>query len=320
MLKTKAEFDDFYNRKLLGKFAEMEVERQKQLNVFINRLLVTAFFIPLLMLGGWMAFWGDMVRESETCLKFTTYGLFLYVAFTYFYCRSPITNFIVDIKQEVMEEFAGFWGDFTYANGLEIPYTVLIKSKIFPQYDSSTGDDLFCGVYNNTQTTIAEETLYKRVRTKNGSTNVTVFKGIVILLEIKKKFEGQTVVLKDSGLFNIFKKVGRGERIKLEDPLFEKQFEVFGDNQIEARYLLTSAFMERILQAQKVFKGKNIQFGFFDNKLLISIEAKQNMFEISSIFQRTTNRKMIDRAFAQFAAVMEIIDTLQLNKYIQFKR
>ena len=320
MLKTKAEFDDFYNRKLLGKFAEMEVERQKQLNVFINRLLVTAFFIPLLMLGGWMAFWGDMVRESETCLKFTTYGLFLYVAFTYFYCHSPITNFIVDIKQEVMEEFAGFWGDFTYANGLEIPYTVLIKSKIFPQYDSSTGDDLFCGVYNNTQTTIAEETLYKRVRTKNGSTNVTVFKGIVILLEIKKKFDGQTVVLKDSGLFNIFKKVGRGERIKLEDPLFEKQFEVFGDNQIEARYLLTSAFMERILQAQKVFKGKNIQFGFFDNKLLISIEAKQNMFEISSIFQRTTNRKMIDRAFAQFAAVMEIIDTLQLNKYIQFKR
>ena len=320
MLKTKAEFDDFYNRKLLGKFAEMEVERQKQLNVFINRLLVTAFFIPLLMLGGWMAFWGDMVRESETCLKFTTYGLFLYVAFTYFYCHSPITNFIVDIKQEVMEEFAGFWGDFTYANGLEIPYTVLIKSKIFPQYDSSTGDDLFCGVYNNTQTTIAEETLYKRVRTKNGSTNVTVFKGIVILLEIKKKFDGQTVVLKDSGLFNIFKKVGRGERIKLEDPLFEKQFEVFGDNQIEARYLLTSAFMERILQAQKVFKGKNIQFGFFDNKLLISIEAKQNMFELSSIFQRTTNRKMIDRAFAQFAAVMEIIDTLQLNKYIQFKR
>ena len=297
MLKTKAEFDDFYNRKLLGKFAEMEVERQKQLNVFINRLLVTAFFIPLLMLGGWMAFWGDMVRESETCLKFTTYGLFLYVAFTYFYCRSPITNFIVDIKQEVMEEFAGFWGDFTYANGLEIPYTVLIKSKIFPQYDSSTGDDLFCGVYNNTQTTIAEETLYKRVRTKNGSTNVTVFKGIVILLEIKKKFDGQTVVLKDSGLFNIFKKVGRGERIKLED-----------------------AFMERILQAQKVFKGKNIQFGFFDNKLLISIETKQNMFEISSIFQRTTNRQMIDRAFEQFAAVMEIIDSLQLNKYIQFKR
>ncbi len=320
MLKTKAEFDDFYNRKLLGKFAEMEVERQKQLNIFINRMLLAAFFIPLLMLGCWMAFWGDMVSESETCLKFTTYGLFLYVAFTYFYCSSPITNFIVDIKNDVMEEFAGFWGDFTYANCLEIPSDVLLKSKVFPQYDSSMGDDFFCGVYNNTKTTIAEETLYKKVRTKNGSTNVTMFKGVVILLEMKKKFKGQTVVVKDSGIFNIFKKIGRGERIKLEDPLFEKQFEVFGDNQVEARYLLTTAFMERILQAQKAFLGKNIQFGFFDNKLLISIETKQNMFEISSIFQRTTNRQMIDRSFEQFAAVMEIIDTLQLNKYIQFKR
>ena len=127
MLKTKAEFDDFYNRKLLGKFAEMEVERQQQLNVFINRMFLTAFFIPLLMLGCWMAFWGDMVKESENCLKFTTYGLFLYVAFTYFYCSSPIINFIVAIKKDVMEEFAGFWGNFTYANGLKILFGIFQK-------------------------------------------------------------------------------------------------------------------------------------------------------------------------------------------------
>lgn len=319
MLKTKAEFDDFYNCKLLGKFAEMEVERQKQFNIFVNRLAITAFFIPLLMLGCWMAFWGDMVKESENCLKLTTYGLFFYGAFTYFYCSSPITNFIVGVKREVMEEFAGFWGSFSYANGLEISSDVLVKSKVFPQFDSSIGDDFFCGIYNNTKTTISEETLYKKVRTKNGTTNVTVFKGVVIMLELNKKFDGQTVVVKDNGIFNVFKKIGRGERIKLEDPLFEKKFEVFGDNQVEARYLLTTAFMERILQTQKAFLGKNIQFGFFDNKLLISIETKQNMFEVSSIFQRTTNRKMINQAFAQFSAVMEIIDTLQLNKYIQFK-
>ena len=49
-------------------------------------------------------------------------------------------------------------------------------------------------------------------------------------------------MLKDSGWLNLFKKIGWPERVKLEDVSFERQFEVFSDNQIEARYLLTTAF------------------------------------------------------------------------------
>ena len=201
----------------------------------------------------------------------------------------------------------------------EIPSELLLKSKIFPQFTSSLGEDYFSGIYNGIKTTIAEESLYKRVRTKNGTTDVLVFRGIGILLEMPKKFQGQTIVLKDSGIFNIFKRVKNSERIKLEDPIFERHFEVFADSQIEARFLLTTAFMERILKAKQAFVGKNIQFSFFGNKLLISIETKQNMFEISSLFQRTTNRKMIDQAFAQFSSVMEIIDTLKLNPQLNLK-
>ena len=133
------------------------------------------------------------------------------------------------------------------------------------------------------------------------------------LLQLNKKFEGKTVVLKDSGWLNLFKKIGWPERVKLEDVSFERQFEVFSDNQIEARYLLTTAFMERMSEVKKAFQGKNIQFSFFNNKLLIAIETNHNMFEVSSLFRRATNRKMIDRAFEQFASVTEIIDILRLN-------
>lgn len=69
-------------------------------------------------------------------------------------------------------------------------------------------------------------------------------------------------MLKDSGWLNLFKKIGRPERVKLEDVSFERQFEVFSDNQIEARYLLTTAFMERMSEVKKAFQGKNIQFSF----------------------------------------------------------
>ena len=39
MQDLKAKFDAYYNSHLLHKFAELEEERQKQLTVFIRRLL-----------------------------------------------------------------------------------------------------------------------------------------------------------------------------------------------------------------------------------------------------------------------------------------
>ena len=314
MQDLKAKFDEYYNCHLLHKFAKLEDERQKQLRTFIRRLLVTGAFIPLLLVLFWHSFWGEYVAESREATKYTMYALAFYVIITFLYCQSPITSFKLDVKADIMQTFAAFWGNFIYQHGASLPESTLTTSNILPAYDSKDNDDYFQGCYHDVNMIISEQKLYKRVRTKNGSHDVKVFEGIIIQLEMNKDFKGKTVVLKDCGIFNIFKKIGRPERVKLEDVVFEKHFEVFSDNQIEARYLLTTAFMERMLKAKKVFHGKTIQFSFFDNKLLIAIETNQNMFEVSSLFTRTTNRKMINQAFEQFASVMALIDTLKLQK------
>ncbi len=314
MQDLKDKFDDYYNQNLLSQFAELEDERLRQLNIFIKRLLLTGIFVPLLLLLFWQSFWGDYIDGSKDLTESTIYVLIVYVIISITYCNSPIVSFSIDVKYEIMEKFARFWGDFNYSYSRSLPDETIEKANIFPIYDSKDGDDYFCGSYRNIQTIISEEQLYKKVRTKNGSHNVTVFQGIVILLAMNKKFKGQTIVVKDSGIFNCFKRmIRKQEHVALEDVRFERRFEVFADDQIEARYLLTTAFMERILKAQKAFQGRNIQFSFFDNKLLIAIETKSNMFEVSSLFRRVTNRKMIDRAFSQFASVMEIIDILKLH-------
>ena len=314
MQDLKAKFDEYYNCHLLHKFAKLEDERQKQLTVFIRRLLVTGAVIPLLLALFWNSFWGEYIAESREATKVTIYVLIFYVIAAMLYCQSPVTSFKLDVKADIMQTFAAFWGDFLYVHGASLPEGTLIASNILPYYDSRENDDYFQGCYHDVNIIISEPKLYKKVRTRNGSHNVNVFEGIVIQLEMNKKFKGKTVVLKDCGLFNIFKKIRRTERVKLEDVVFEKHFEVFSDNQIEARYLLTTAFMERMLKAKKVFHGKTIQFSFFDNKLLIAIETNQNMFEVSSLFSRTTNRKMINQAFEQFTSVMALVDTLKLQK------
>lgn len=313
MQELKAKFDEYYNCRLLGKFAELEIERHRMLNIFIKRLLLTGIFIPILILLFWSSFWGDYIAQSQTLTDITIYILAAYVLISAIYCCSPIDSFLTDVKHEIMKDFSHFWGDFEYSFRQSLPDKTITNSQLFPFYDNKSGDDYFHGNYQGIQTIISEELLTKKVRTKNGSHNVTVFRGVVILLEMNKKFKGKTIVLKDRGFFNIFKRIGGKERVKLEDVVFERRFEVFADDQIEARYLLTTAFMERILKVKDAFRGQNIQFSFFDNKLLIAIETKCDMFEVSSLFRRTTNRKMIDRAFSQFASVMEIIDHLKLR-------
>ena len=83
---------------------------------------------------------------------------------------------------------------------------------------------------------------------------------------MNKSFNGKTIVRKDIGLIgNWFRKTFTSlENVKLEDPTFEKRFEVFSDDQIEARYLLTVTFMERLTQLAETFGGKTIQCCFFN--------------------------------------------------------
>ena len=183
MQDLKAKFDAYYNSHLLHKFAELEEERQKQLTVFIRRLLVTGAFIPLLLALFWNSFWGEYIAESREATKVTIYVLIFYVIAAMLYCHSPVTSFKLDVKADIMQTFAAFWGDFLYVHGMSLPEGTLIASNILPYYDSRENDDYFQGCYHDVNIIISEPKLYKKVRTRNGSHNVKVFEGIIIQLE-----------------------------------------------------------------------------------------------------------------------------------------
>jgi len=66
----------------------------------------------------------------------------------------------------------------------------------------------------------------------------------------------------------------RGELIKLEDPEFEKEFCVYGINQIESRYIFSTSLMHRILEFKRKWNTK-IYLSFVDSKLYIAIGIKK---------------------------------------------
>jgi hypothetical protein len=71
--------------------------------------------------------------------------------------------------------------------------------------------------------------------------------------------------------------------VHLEYPKFEKVFQVYNDDQVEARYLLSTSFMERLIEVGKIFNSEDIQYRFHDNSLLMTVQIDSNMLELGPI-------------------------------------
>jgi hypothetical protein len=142
------------------------------------------------------------------------------------------------------------------------------------------------------------------------TTWVTIFKGQCLVVKFSKNFEGVTKVFRDAGIFNGLQGFGQREKkVRLEDPRFEKQFEVYGSDQIEARFILTPDFMERLLKLEKTFSGKRLRCAFSEGEMLLCVEGK-NLFEAGSMYRKMDDMSRVREMLQDFAAVFLLIDSM----------
>ena len=134
----------------------------------------------------------------------------------------------------------------------------------------------------------------------------TVFRGQVMTLTFPRKFLGKTVVLRDKGIFQR-KKHGDMKRVGLVDPVFEKIFEAYSTDQVESRYLLDPAFMQKLVDLERSVDGRNIRFGFIEGQLLIVVETP-NRFEAGSMLKPLTTPERTQKILDEIGAVYDIID------------
>lgn len=319
LAELQEKFRVFYNQNLGSQFVELEAMRLKYLHFFWKWII---FFV---VLGGIM-FWvadSGMIPNEVLNSDIAEYVILGYFVTAFFVLCQPFDNYKSDTKKMVMEKVVKFFGDFDYRCGREVSSSILKKSGLFGFFDKHVADDSFAGFYNGVKIEVYEEKLTREVRTNKGRYDKKVFKGIVIVLDMNKKFSGQTIVYYDWGIFNFMRFVpkykNRDEEIKmprvvLEDCIFEKEFEVFSTDQVEARYVLTTAFMERILAVKQRFHGKKVQFSFFDNQLVIAIQTGKDMFETTALFTTTARYGKMREVVSQFEAIFSAIDALKLGQ------
>lgn len=103
-------------------------------------------------------------------------------------------------------------------------------------------------------------------------------------------------------------------QIKLEDPVFNKKYRAYSSDEVEGRYLITTAFMERFKNIQTVFGTKLVKCSFFDEYLMFSILSLKNYFEIGNLFVSLDNPKQFERLFDEIISIYLLIDHFKLDE------
>jgi hypothetical protein len=106
------------------------------------------------------------------------------------------------------------------------------------------------------------------------------------------------------------------DKVELEDPRFANKYQVYSSDQVEARYLITPAFMERFLQLKNAFGAKKIKCCFQGTDLLIAIPFQQNLFEVGGLFRSVENYELMKQLYQIMSAIIGLIDHFNLDKNI----
>ncbi|MBC6110064.1 DUF3137 domain-containing protein [Pedobacter fastidiosus] len=186
-------------------------------------------------------------------------------------------------------------------------------------------EDLVCGTAGKTGFYFAEvHAEYKtEVQTKNGTRTEwhDIFKGIIFVADFNKNFNGITIVRpKDIGSSigawfskNLFS-FGDNDVVQLENPTFCKEFITYANDQVEARYILTPAMMERILELNRRAKY-TVTLSFISSKMYIGFPLDRNYFE-APIFKTLLNPELLDEDISTINFMYDIIKELDLNTRI----
>ena len=335
MVDLRNQFRDFYNKKLVNDYKKLEKKRYKYLVIFILNLIVAI----TVNYGLFWAIEKEILPDNDDLITFVI-SVSIIVVFI------PILRFKRATKDAVMKKIISFFGEnINYSKNM-ITDDIIKASELFNKYDNSDVDDCFAGYYNGVRIAVSEYDLDNG----RGKNKENIFNGLLILFDFSKNFSGKTkckskfnfsslnnfgswvtigvlglfcfvdimfvfIILAFIGIWSLIEHLNnKGKKaVYLENVVFSKKWNVEATDQVEARYLLTPAMMERVLEVKKLFKGKAIDFSFFDNKLLIAVHTNKDMFESTSLFSSALRFDKVLNVIHQFYSIFQIIDLLKIE-------
>ncbi|NNF98209.1 MAG: DUF3137 domain-containing protein [Desulfobacteraceae bacterium] len=319
--------ENFYQSDLLPHLEKLENQRRT-----VKKKFVQAAAIAIVLN---LVFW---FISSKFSLNLNLMFLFLVVSviFTFFpWYIKYFKGYKAGFKDTIIPKIVRFIDNrLQYDKDGMVSREDFLDSHLFNDKPGEfRGDDLVTGTLD--QTAIRFSEVHARrvelVRRDTGSSSsgsrtrkkyTPIFDGLFFMADFNKSFKGTTIVLPDTAQ-KMFGNLGQalqrlnvknGQLIKLEDPEFEKLFVVYGQDQVEARYVLSTSLMRRIVDFQNRAR-REIRLSFSSFKLHVAIPFDKELFE-PKIMGSILGISHVREYYENLKLVIDIVEELNLNTRI----
>ncbi|MEO1661494.1 MAG: DUF3137 domain-containing protein [Pseudomonadota bacterium] len=302
-------------RPRLEKLEQIRLEKLKTLES--RKKLAVPIGVVMTPFLGFIDYWLILFQSGndDTAAGVSIAGL----AMLWGWVTQPKRQYARAYKTKILPEIARLFGDFRYAPKGKIRMQVLKPSKIVPQHQSYSSEDYFEGEYKSVGIHFSEIKLTK----KSGRSTVTVFQGLAVLLTHgTRKFHGHTILTKDQGKIGEWFKsrFSNLDRADLVDPEFERLFDVYTNDQVEARFLIDPLIVENLKTLHDEYSGTDMMAAFYQGHFLILIGSHKNHFEPSNIHVQATNEESLLSMHREISQILSIVDRLSLYDRRALKR
>jgi len=288
--------------------AELEAVRLETAASIKQRSIIR---VPLGVLAGLAFAWGNLTSANGNLMN-VILPIITGAAVGYLWASSgPSNAYRALYKEQVLSKLASRFGDLRYRQAITPDLKSLSRNMVLPDFDSSSSEDEISGRYRGLAVAIFEVEMTKG----SGKHRRTVFDGLLAQLELPRRLSGSTTIVADGGgLLNFARGLGQSgrERVRIEDPAFEKRYEVFSTDQIAARALLTPAFISRFMALDDLPGFARLAAHAEDNTLMMAMPKSggRNLFEPPSWRNPAASTQAIATLDEDISAVLKIVDAM----------
>ncbi|MCK9373816.1 MAG: DUF3137 domain-containing protein [Sulfuricurvum sp.] len=320
-MKSTSELTDFYYKELYPSLKELEETRKRIVSQlqWYGGMGIVVFALAAL----WM---GKNFGLFHPLMMAVTIGFVALASITY---RFMTQGYARDFKARVITPLIGAIDPLLLYNpDFMISRYLFERSNLFNHsIDRYSGNDYVKGSIDGTAIEFSDVHAEYQTRDSKGRTQWhTLFRGLFLVAEFNKHFKSKTVILPDQAEKSFGSLIGgwlqsinfsRDDLIRLDDPEFEKHFVVYGNDPIEARYILSHSMMKRLLDFQKKVSHP-LFVSFVHNHIHVAIGTGKDLFE-PAVFTSLLDYKQAMEYVNTLRNTIGLVEELKLNEKLWSK-
>ena len=216
----------------------------------------------------------------------------------------------------IMKEIHSPGLELTYSQEAGIPEKYFRHANFIKRYETYKSFDFILGKLDDRDFILSGAVIKNRSNTAPEEAPKVIYEGIFGITDFKNEDNIEMIIAPDvqnkflNGIFEDMKKALGADKkvVRLENPEFERYFEVYSNDQVASRKIITLLFMEKMVEFRRQVK-RNVTLIYKNNKVYFFVE-KRFVIDTNKLYFKGINQETIAEATDFIRLLGEIVTSV----------